>query len=201
MTFGRVFSKVFTTYKHGVGILFSRKYLFYTNVLLSIGISMTGDVIEQRYELYKNEIERIDLGRTGHMALSGLMAGIICHNWYNFIDRVVVGRSFGTVMKKLMLDQFICSPIIIMTFFATVALFEDRPLDNFTDEVRDKFWTLYTAEWLVWPPAQLINFYFLPTRFRVVYDNSISLGYDIYTSQVKHSKSKKTDTQLKLECH
>ena len=43
------------------------------------------------------------------------------------------------------------------------------------------------AEWFIWPPAQFVNFYFLPTRFRVIYDNGISLGYDMYTSHVKYS--------------
>ena len=43
------------------------------------------------------------------------------------------------------------------------------------------------AEWFIWPPAQFVNFYFLPTRLRVIYDNTISLGYDMYTSHVKNS--------------
>jgi len=46
---------------------------------------------------------------------------------------------------------------------------------------------LYIAEWFIWPPAQFVNFYFLPTRLRVIYDNTISLGYDMYTSHVKNS--------------
>lgn len=36
----------------------------------------------------------------------------------------------------------------------------------------------------VWPTAQVINFWILPNRFRVLYDNTISLGYDVYTSAV-----------------
>lgn len=32
----------------------------------------------------------------------------------------------------------------------------------------------------------MINFFFLPLRYRVLYDNTISLGYDVYTSYVKH---------------
>ena len=48
---------------------------------------------------------------------------------------------------------------------------------------------LYLAEWFIWPPAQFVNFYFLPTRYRVIYDNVISFGYDMYTSHVKNSKS------------
>lgn len=192
MTVRKFFSKAYKTYKQGIDDAFNRKNLFYTNIILSSTISTFGDLIEQNYELHKGEIDAIDIPRTAHMGFSGFTTGIICHHWYNILDKIIIGRSLYMVVKKLLLDQFICSPIIILTFFATVAIFEEHPLENFTDEVRDKFLTLYKAEWVVWPPAQIINFYFLPTRFRVVYDNTISLGYDIYTSQVKHDKSNKT---------
>lgn len=56
-------------------------------------------------------------------------------------------------------------------------------------EIKSKAWRLYAAECVIWPPAQVINFCWLPTRFRVLYDNVISLGYDVYTSYVKHDKS------------
>lgn len=191
MTLRRVFSKAYNTYKQAVDDAFHRKNLFYTNVLLSIGISTLGDLLEQSYEIHTQQIDKIDYGRTAHMGFSGFTAGVICHHWYNFLDKIIVGRSLEMVIKKLFLDMFVCSPVIIMSFFATVAIFEEHPLENFTEEVGDKFWTLYKAEWVVWPPAQVINFYFLPTRFRVAYDNSISLGYDIYTSHVKHSKPHK----------
>lgn len=191
MTVRRFFSKAYKTYKQGLDDAFNRKNLFYTNVLLSVTISTLGDLIEQKYELHKGTIDRIDFPRTAHMGFSGATTGVICHHWYNILDKIIIGRSLGMVVKKLLLDQFICSPIIILSFFGTVAIFEENPIENFTDEVKDKFWTLYKAEWVVWPPAQIINFYFLPTRFRVVYDNTISLGYDIYTSQVKHDKSNK----------
>lgn len=193
MTYRRFISGAYTTYKKTVDTAFGQ-YLFYTNVLLSMGISSLGDLLEQRYEIYYKEIEEIDLHRTSQMALSGFTTGIITHNWYKIIDRVITGRTFDMVLKKICLDQFICSPIVILAFFGTVAIFEENPVENFTDEVKDKFWTLYKAEWVVWPPAQLINFYFLPTRFRVIYDNTISLGYDIYTSHVKHDKSRKKET-------
>lgn len=53
-------------------------------------------------------------------------------------------------------------------------------------EIVQKGWMLYAAEWMIWPPAQVINFYWLPTRYRVLYDSTISLGYDVYTSYIKH---------------
>ncbi|CAK1544984.1 unnamed protein product [Leptosia nina] len=191
MTLRRLFNKGYKTYQSAAKRAFNRKNLFYTNVLLSIGLSTTGDFLEQNFELYVKEIDKYDYGRTTQMALSGMTTGIICHNWYIFLDKIIIGRTFDMVIKKLLLDQFICSPIVIMSFFATVAIFEEQPLENFTDEVKDKFWILYKAEWYVWPPAQIINFYFLPTKYRVLYDNTISLGYDVYTSHIKHYKTQK----------
>lgn len=172
--------------KRTLKVMFSDKYLLYTNVGISVSLSALGDVIEQKYEVYIEAQEKFDPTRTSHMACSGAAVGVLCHNWYKFLDRFIVGRTFDMVVKKLVLDQVIFSPLMIITFFASIALFEENPVQNFKEEVRDKFLMLYRAEWMVWPPAQIINFYFLPTRFRVLYDNTISLGYDIYTSQVKH---------------
>lgn len=175
--------------KHIGKVAFSDKYLIYTNVTISVTLSAVGDIIEQQYEIYKKEQEKLDMKRTLHMACSGAALGVLCHNWYKILDKFIIGKTTDMVIKKLLLDQVIFSPIMIITFFGSVALFEDDPYQNFKEEVQDKFITLYRAEWMVWPPAQIINFYFLPTRFRVLYDNTISLGYDVYTSQVKHNKS------------
>lgn len=56
--------------------------------------------------------------------------------------------------------------------------------DETLEEIKHKFIRLYKAEWIVWPTAQMINFWILPHRFRVLFDNGISLFYDIYTSAV-----------------
>lgn len=167
---------------------FSPKYLLYTNVCISVSLSSVGDFLEQHYELYKKDIDKYSAKRTFHMALSGLTVGVACHYWYKFIDARIPGRTLSIVLRKVFWDQVICSPIVISTFFITLGILERTGKDEIIREIKEKAWRLYLAEWTIWPPAQIINFYFLPNKYRILYDNTISLGYDVYTSKVKHGK-------------
>ncbi|KAL6263633.1 hypothetical protein P5V15_006418 [Pogonomyrmex californicus] len=166
--------------------LFSPRNLVYTNIGISVSLSAVGDILEQHYEIIKGEWDKWCSTRTRNMAISGMSVGIVCHYWYNFLDARMVGRTISIVLKKVILDQLICSPLCISIFFLTLALLENSNLTEFMTEIRKKAHRLYLAEWIIWPPAQIINFYFLPTQYRVFYDSMISLGYDLYTSHVKY---------------
>lgn len=166
---------------------FSNKFLLITNVGISLSLSTAGDLLEQHYEMYSGDLKEWDRTRTTNMGISGVGVGVICHYWYKFLDRRMPGRTIRIVMQKIVLDQFICSPIYISAFFMTMGALEDKSIEDTWLEMKQKAWKLYAAEWMVWPPAQFVNFYWLPTRYRVFYDNIISLGYDVYTSQVKNN--------------
>ncbi|XP_060810979.1 mpv17-like protein 2 [Bombus pascuorum] len=166
--------------------LFSQKYLLYTNVTISISLSAIGDVLEQHYEILKNEWDKWSINRTRNMALSGMSIGIVCHYWYKYLDNRLPGRTIAIVLKKVVIDQLVCSPLCITMFFLTLGILEKSTWTELKGEIIKKAHRLYIAEWVIWPPAQIFNFYFLPNRYRVLYDNTISLGYDVYTSHVKH---------------
>ncbi|CAB4055088.1 MPV17 [Lepeophtheirus salmonis] len=111
-----------------------------------------GDICQQKLE---SSNKKYNASRTLLMASSfGLTSGILCHY----------------------------CPILILTCLSVAGLIERKKLDSFWSHISEKGVKLYIAEWFVWPPAQFVNFYFLPTRYRVAYDNLISLGYttDIY---------------------
>jgi len=176
-------------------VLFNGKNLLYTNLGISVSLSGLGDVLTQELESGKSNQNRWNVKRTCRMSISfGLTSGFLCHYWYIFLDKRVPGKSLSIVARKILYDQILFSPINIVACLAVAGLLEACSRKELIEDIADKGLRLYLAEWFIWPPAQFFNFYFLPTRFRVIYDNTISLGYDMYTSHVKYSSNSSTST-------
>lgn len=64
-------------------------------------------------------------------------------------------------------------------------MIEKKSLSEINTEILPKGIALFIAELPVWPPAQYFSFFYLPTKYRGVYDNIISFGYDCLFSYVK----------------
>lgn len=182
----KIKSRIYLAFSKLLNRAFSDKYLLFTNVGLSVTLSGVGDVIEQNYEMMTKKIDCWDQIRTRNMSISGFTIGIFCHAWYRYLDAFIPGYSLRIVIKKVAVDQFIASPVCISIFFLTLAALEKSSKEELVQEINNKAWKLYAAEWMIWPPAQFINFYLLPYRYRVLFDNSVSLCYDIFTSHVKY---------------
>ncbi|KAK4291870.1 hypothetical protein Pmani_035320 [Petrolisthes manimaculis] len=175
------------------------KHLFITNVTISFSLSGFGDLLQQRHNLVYRQQEAWDAARTRHMTCSGITVGALCHHWYNLLDRRLPGHTIQVALKKLLVDQLLFSPVCLTVFFLSLGLFKGGDWQEFLTDLQHKGWRLYAAEWLVWPPVQLFNFYFLPTKFRVLFDNAISLLFDVYTSHVCYdAKFAEEDDQGKI---
>lgn len=170
-------------------LLFGR-YLLVTNTVSSGVLMFVGDVaaqeIESRIE-YKNESSGRDLQRMCNMTLVGLSQGPLHHYLYKWMDALFPGASVRTVFKKIAIDQFAISPIFIITYLYSAGLLEGASVTDCTAELQHKYWTIYTADWLVWPPTQFINFYLLSPKYRVLYINAITMLYNVFLCYIKHN--------------
>ncbi|OWF35546.1 mpv17-like protein 2 [Mizuhopecten yessoensis] len=177
--------------------LFTR-YLFVTNTLATGGLLALGDCITQTMEKAYARRESGDLdkkvpmtnhnwGRTGRMFTIGVMVGPFNHLWYTkIIDKIVkTGGVQGTV-KRILADQAFAGPFFCFSFFFGMGMLEGRGVDGALQEVKDKFLTVYVIDWFVWPPAQFINFYYLPVKLRVVYVSFLTLIWNTFLSWYKH---------------
>lgn len=171
--------------------LFSKKLLIYMNIGTSFTLAGIGDVFEQHYEIMKKEIHSWNPIRTTNMSISGSTNGLIYHYWYHYLEAKLPGRSVGSIFKKILADQLICSPFAIFVFMATLCVLESKSIYKHFEEVKRNAIQLYVAESLIWPIAQCFNFYLLPVKYRVIYDSFVSLGYDIYVSHIVQRKNTK----------
>ena len=137
------------------------------------------------------------------MALTGVPFGPVCHYYYIFLDRILPGTTMRILCKKILFDQLVFSPVSITMFLVSIGLLEGASHKAIHKDLVEKGPKLYKAECIVWPPVQMINFYFLPTRFRVLFDNTISLGFDWYYSYVKYRKPQEEirDSYVILNTH
>lgn len=128
----------------------------------------------------------IDWSRVGRMCTIGIILGPFNHGWYSLLDRVMPGRTGRIVVKKILCDQLVASPFFAFAFFMGMGTLEGQKFQVSLDEFKSKFWSVYKADWTVWPAAQAFNFACVPSQFRVLYVATITLGWNTFLSYIKH---------------
>ncbi|KAG0692743.1 Mpv17-like protein 2 [Chionoecetes opilio] len=164
------------------------RYLWVTNTVSCGGMLALGDGIQQQVERLRgvSAKQSYDRERTGRLFLVGLSQGPPHHIFYAWLDKVLPQRTGKVVFKKIMADQFLAAPFFAVTFFMGAGLLEGLTPAESWSEFKAKFPAVYAFDWLIWPPTQAINFYFVPAPYRVLYVNVITVIWDVFLSYMKH---------------
>lgn len=130
------------------------------------------------------EIDKPTLGR--YAVMGTLIYSPILFNWYKWLDRTFPGTTKKIIVRKLLLDQFVLTPPLLVIFYTGMALMEMQA--NTFEECQKKFLPTFARSCVFWLPAQTINFLLIPPHLRVVYMGCASFLWVNILCYVKRQK-------------
>ncbi|XP_020015262.1 mpv17-like protein 2 isoform X2 [Castor canadensis] len=149
--------------------LFQGRALLVTNTLGCGALMAAGDGARQSWEIRARPGQTFDPRRSASMFAVGCSMGPFLHYWYLWLDRVLPAsglRGLPNVLRKVLVDQLVASPMLGVWYFLGLGCLEGQTLDQSCQELREKFWDFY--------------------KFRVTYINCLTLGWDTYLSYLKY---------------
>lgn len=151
-----------------------------TKALTSLTGFTVGDFLTQKF-IEKND--KYDVARTVRMGSFGLLVhGTSGHFFYGFLDSQLPGTKPVTVASKVVIDQVFWNPIFACTFFTYLGLAEGKSMNDIVTKIKADVKTAVMGSWAVWVPAHTINFAFIPSHQRLLYINTIQIGYNVFLS-------------------
>ena len=122
------------------------------------------------------------------LTLVGCLAvGPLLTVWFDFLERIVPGRSKRAILKRTILDQAIEVPVMISIIFSLSSLAEGHTIAYCLAKIQLKLLSTWKDCTAVWFPVQLVNQGLVPLRFRVIFQAVVSFFWDTYLSIVSHS--------------
>jgi hypothetical protein len=135
-----------------------------------------------------------NFGRTRTFFIIGtLYVAPILHVLYSrILPALVPELSTVGAIKKLLVDQLGASPLIMLGFYPAINLVEGRSMSHAIQDLKEKYVATMIANYKIWPPANLINFLFVPIQYQVLWANFVSLLFNAVLSYLHNSYKKKT---------
>eukprot|EP00250_Pteridium_aquilinum_P034593 c7796_g1_i1 orf=70-1023(+) len=164
-------------------LMLLNKYPVRTKAVTSALLTLFGDLVCQLM-IEKNEM--IDLRRIGVFTLLGLvLVGPTLHFWYLNLSKLIPGPGTLKAAARLVLDQFLFSPIFIGVFLSSMLTLEGHSYDV-VPKLQQDWLSVVVANWKIWIPFQFLNFLLVPQQFQVLAANVIALAWNTYLSFAAH---------------
>ena len=103
--------------------------------------------------------------------------------------------SLAALFKRVALDQGIFAPLGLALFLAAMGTLEGMDWDQVQEKLAKLWWPLTLANWAIWPFVQLVNFRYMPLRYRVPFSSSLGILWTVFIS-FRNAKSREVDVQV-----
>jgi protein Mpv17 len=100
-------------------------------------------------------------------------------------------------------DQLVVMPTLFLPAYYTIKTLALSPEESASQRIldglkswRSNIWEDINASWMIWVPAQLINFGFVPMHFRIPF---VALVSTLYTAVLSYTRGQDPETKLGVE--
>lgn len=173
-------------------LLYDRPFI--TNVLTTTTFMTTGDLTSQWILQQK---DHIDLKQTARFAIAGLIfVGPSVRGFLVGIDKLFGPTSNVLVLaKKLIVDQGLCAPCFLAANITVLTLLHKKSFEEVDKELRRSYLSLLKLNYTFWPFVQLLNFYFIPLTYRVLFGSTAALIWNTLFSYKLYNKKRQLEQQ------
>lgn len=108
--------------------------------------------------------------------------------FYNWLDATIYpeqSKSVQAVAAKIAVDQLAYAPIFTCVLYAWLAAWHGN-IDGIPEVLQEKVLPTLLANYAVWPLAHGLNFYFVPTEQRILYNNFVGVCWTTWLSCLAH---------------
>jgi protein Mpv17 len=168
-----------------------------TKALTSLVGFTAGDILAQNF-VSNDEKKPYDYFRTLRFASFGFfLHGTTGHYFYGFLDSKLPGTRAMTVVAKVLIDQLVWNPIFGSLFFGYLNASEGKSFKEYQQKIYADLPTAVMGSWTVWVPAHTVNFAFVPPAQRLLYINTIQIGYNVFLSFLGNRKVESVEKEEK----
>lgn len=107
--------------------------------------------------------------------------------WFYFLDQTFGMKGTFAPLKKVITDQVIMSPALNCLTIITLEMMQFAEWSEIKLKLRSTLPDILVSNYKVWPMVQLINFYVISPKYRIMFIVSVGFFWNIYVASMLQS--------------
>ncbi|XP_057670796.1 peroxisomal membrane protein 2 isoform X2 [Diorhabda carinulata] len=121
-----------------------------------------------------------------------IFGGTIPHYFYNFLERTISEEASFAVIKKLLIERLVYSPLYQAFTLYVLARLEGKDHKTAMHQLQDLYWLVLSSSWKYLTIIHLINLSFVPPVMRVFITNIMGFFWTIYLANKRRQQQMKS---------
>ncbi|KAG8248961.1 Protein Mpv17 [Homalodisca vitripennis] len=158
----------------------------------------SADIIAQTL-IEKRKFKGIEWNRCARYASIGLFIGPTVGIWYRVLEYQFGSGGVKILFKKIACDQLLFAPFFLGCLMCTIDTLKGKSVQETKEDLKNNYPEILLSNYKVWPFVQVVNFYFVPLHFRVLFVQMISVLWNTYLSWKINSNKLQTQKEINFD--